>query len=1451
MYLRSIEPAILRRTYVETVASWAYESNITERTAELSMKVALDNAEVARELRQYDFNAFKDADLKRRIKKLTDLGYAALDETKFSELVDAISRMQENYATAKVCQYRNETNCNFGLEPELTETLAKSRDPEELKYYWVQWHEVAGKPVRKDFDEYVRLNREAAQLNNFTSGAEYWLDAYEDDTFEAQVDAAIEQIRPLYEQIHGYVRYKLRKHYGSEIVSEKGPIPIHLLGNMWGQTWDNIADITTPFPNKKLLDVTDEMVRQGYTAVKMFQMGDEFFQSLNMTKLPQTFWDKSILEKPNDGRELVCHASAWDFYKKDDVRIKQCTRINMEDFFTVHHELGHIQYYLQYQNLPSVYREGANPGFHEAVGDVLSLSVSTPKHLEKIGLLKDFVLDEESKLNQFYQAGLSKLVFLPFAYTLDKYRWEIFRGELKPENYNCKFWEMRSKYSGLEPPVVRSESDFDAAAKYHVSADVEYLRYFVSYIVQFQFHRAACQKAGEYVKGDPEKTLNNCDIYQSAEAGNALKAMLALGSSKPWPDAMEALTGQRKMSADALIEYFQPLYDWLVKENKALGAHCRLWGSRCTKMRSILLVSLAIGLVCHVSASAIPGRVREAQEQEVSQYLEDIEQEILARRNAASEANWAYDSNITDDNLDVKNEVATENAAFFKQISQHLAQYDYESFEDTDLKRRVKKLVGLGYSALPEEKFTKMLDAINNMKENYAKIKVCDYHDSSKCDLALEPELTEILINMVLLAFGLVCCAFGGKLHRSSNEQEARHYVEQIDAEILSRRNALTEAEWAYESDINDDNLHVKNELAAANAVFVKEVADTLNKYDFESFDDEDLKRKIRKLTKLGYSVLPEETFAEMLDAINRMQENYAKVKVCDYHDGSKCDLALEPELTEILATSRDPEELKYYWQQWYDAAGAPTRDDFQKYVDLNGEAARMNNYASGAEYWLSAYEDETFEEQVDAVIEELRPLYEQIHANVRHQLRKYYGEHVVSERGPIPMHLLGNMWAQTWENVADITSPFGDRQLLDVTEEMVRQGYTPIQMFEMGDEFFQSLNMTKVPQSFWEKSILEKPDDGRELVCHASAWEFSKTDDVRIKQCTRVTMDQFFTAHHELGHVQYFLQYQHLPSIYRDGANPGFHEAVGDVLSLSVSTPKHLEKIGLLKDFVLDEESKLNQFYGSALNKLVFLPFAYTLDKYRWGIFRGDIKPEEYNCKFWEMRSKYSGVEPPVVRTEADFDAPAKYHVSADVEYLRYFVSYIIQFQFHRSACELAGEYVKGDPEKTLNNCDIYQSAEAGNAIKAMLALGSSKPWPEAMEVLTGERRMSAEALIEYFQPLYDWLVVENERIGAYVGWEETNSRAGAVGHIGRVEEIVRAGKEKLFRPEVLKSDELVTAHRSQRQLPGASESTALRGHHVPAVLFALIDAIAGHEKLVRFVVDDGVTAGGKQSAH
>lgn len=302
----------------------------------------------------------------------------------------------------------------------------------------------------------------------------------------------------------------------------KKPIPIHLLGNMWAQKWF-VSDIVLPYKNKQSVDVTDEMRKQNFTPLKMFEMAENFFVSLNMTKLPATFWEKSIIEKPNDGRQMICHASAWDFAVGDDVRIKQCTRVTMESLVTVHHEIGHIEYYLNYRNQPLAFRTGANPGFHEAIGDVLALSVSTSRHLEKVGLLKNFTEDEETKINQIMRLGLEKLVFLPFAYVMDKFRYEVFRGNVKPEEANSYFWKLREQHSGLEPPIVRTNRDFDITAKYHASADVEYLRYFVSFIIQFQFHKAACTKAGEYEPNNPRKTLNDCDIYKSAAAGNALK----------------------------------------------------------------------------------------------------------------------------------------------------------------------------------------------------------------------------------------------------------------------------------------------------------------------------------------------------------------------------------------------------------------------------------------------------------------------------------------------------------------------------------------------------------------------------------------------------------------------------------------------------------------------------------------------------------------------------------------------------------------------------------------------------------------------------------------------------------------------------------------------------------------------------------------------------------------
>ncbi|XP_028177847.1 angiotensin-converting enzyme-like isoform X1 [Ostrinia furnacalis] len=575
-YIQMLDQAAGVRKNRASLAEWEYTANITKENEDKWIQIRLDISKQDKlaweETKMYKWQGFQDNTLKRMFKKYSELGVAALPDDKYQQLMRSVSGMEANYATSKICSFKNSTKCDLALEPDITEIFAKSLDPEELKHTWVEWHKAAGAKARANFTQYVQLYNEAAKLNDFKDVADWWQADYEVPDFEEQLAKLWEDVKPLYQQLHAYVRKRLRDMHGDHVVSAKGPIPAHLLGNMWAQTWNNIESFTRPYPDKKEVDITQAMKDQKYTPLKMFQMSDKFFRSLNLTAMPEKFWKNSIIEKPTD-RDIVCHASAWDFYDGEDFRIKQCTTVDYEYFQTTHHEMGHIQYFLQYKDQPAIFRDGANPGFHEAVGDTIALSVSSPKHLRSVGLINGDAEDEQTEINQLYKMGIDKIVFLPFAYTLDLFRYGVFRGTTPPEDYNCHYWRLREELQGVEPPVNRTEEDFDAAAKYHVSANVEYARYYVSFIIQFQFHRALCSIAGEYAPEDLTRKLVDCDIYESIAAGNALGNMLKMGSSKPWPDAMEALTGQRAMKADGLLEYFRPLYDWLVAENQRTGEH--------------------------------------------------------------------------------------------------------------------------------------------------------------------------------------------------------------------------------------------------------------------------------------------------------------------------------------------------------------------------------------------------------------------------------------------------------------------------------------------------------------------------------------------------------------------------------------------------------------------------------------------------------------------------------------------------------------------------------------------------------------------------------------------------------------------------------------------------------------------------------------------------------------
>ena len=442
--------------------------------------------------------------------------------------------------------------------------MGTTRDPAKLQEMWTSWHDNIGAPMRGDYARMATLANEGAKGLGYPDTGAMWRSAYDmpPEQFAATTDKIWNEVKPLYLALHTYVRWKLNEKYGDAVQPKTGPIRADLLGNMWAQEWGNIYDVVAPKGAGDLgYDVGDLLVAKKYDATRMVRQGEGFYSSLGFQPLPQTFWQRSQIVKPAD-REVICHASAWDIDNADDIRIKMCTKVNGDDFVTIHHELGHNYYQRAYKAQPFLYKNGANDGFHEAIGDTIALSI-TPDYLVNIGLLdKSKVPGADKDTGLLLRQAMDKVAFLPFGLLIDKWRWQVFSGQVTPANYQAGWDALRLQYQGVKPPVARDETKFDPGAKYHVPAGVPYTRYFLARVLQFQFYQAACRQAGW------TGPLHRCSFYDNKEVGRRLNAMLAMGQSKPWPDALQVFTGSREMSGKALIDYFAPLKTWLDEQNR-------------------------------------------------------------------------------------------------------------------------------------------------------------------------------------------------------------------------------------------------------------------------------------------------------------------------------------------------------------------------------------------------------------------------------------------------------------------------------------------------------------------------------------------------------------------------------------------------------------------------------------------------------------------------------------------------------------------------------------------------------------------------------------------------------------------------------------------------------------------------------------------------------------------
>ncbi|MDT8999242.1 M2 family metallopeptidase [Paucibacter sp. APW11] len=548
-------------------AQWVADTFITDDTELITAQAGEQLAKVAGELalaaRRLSSKGLSPAEA-RKLEALRHSAYLASDAER-ERLALLQAKLNGAYGKAKYCppaKAGQTVECQDLAA--LEKILAESRDPAQLLDAWAGWHSQS-RAYKADYAEYIALANKAARTMGFADNGAFWRSGYDmpEAAFAADMERVWQQVRPLYDSLHLYARYKLRQAYGHEVVPASGPIPAHLFGNMWSQSWENLYPLLKPSTPGGDYELSRVLAERKPSPEQMVRIGEGFYTSLGLEALPASFWTRSVFSKTTD-HEMVCHASAWDIDTQEDVRIKMCIRPNDEDFNTIHHELGHVYYDLAYRKQPKLFREGANDGFHEAIGDTVALSI-TPAYLQQLGLMRPED-DSGDDTGALLMQALRKVSFLPFAYLVDNWRWQVYAGKVAPNDYDRVWWQLREQVQGVRRPLPAEAGGFDAGAKYHVASDTSYARYFLAHILQFQFHRALCREAGQ------TGPLHRCSIYGSKAAGAKFQAMLSLGASKPWSDALQQLSGERRLDASALTEYFAPLQAWLAAQNKLLGA---------------------------------------------------------------------------------------------------------------------------------------------------------------------------------------------------------------------------------------------------------------------------------------------------------------------------------------------------------------------------------------------------------------------------------------------------------------------------------------------------------------------------------------------------------------------------------------------------------------------------------------------------------------------------------------------------------------------------------------------------------------------------------------------------------------------------------------------------------------------------------------------------------------
>ena len=583
---------------------------------------------------------------------------------------------------------------------------------------------------------------------------------------------------------------------------------------------------------------------------------------------------------------------------------------------------------------------------------------------------------------------------------------------------------------------------------------------------------------------------------------------------------------------------------------------------------------------------------------------------------------------------------------------------------------------------------------------------------------------------------------------QTPSNQDLEEFLANVESENKKDGPVIYSASWISSNFITYDSQKVIADYGTKSTL--KSLQRSREAASFDGLDTSKENQRMLNILKSSFVMPPpldEELASELSEITTSLEAMYGSGEYC--FDDEECyDLEA---FESIIDNSRDPKELLRAWEGWHEI-GKPMKPMYMRMVDIGNQGSVDLGYEGLSDLWFSKYDmpAEDFLDDTDRVWSEVKPLYDALHCHVRAKLNEHYGDEVISKTGPLPVHMLGNMWGQSWSNIYDLVyEEKPDSKYIDVTKIINEKSLSEIEMVEYAEDFFISMGFKPLPETFWERSLFVKPRD-RSVVCHASAWNLDPANnDLRIKMCIEKNEEDFITIHHELGHIFYYQAYNHIPTVFQAGANDGFHEAFGDLLTLSI-TPDYLVDIGFISEDDAGEakQDPIGLLMKQALDGVVIVPWALMLDKWRSGVFDGDINESNLNSSWWSLREEYQGINTSYERSENYFDPGAKYHIPGNTPYTRYYLASIMQYQFHEALCNLI------DYDGYLHECSIYGNKEAGDRIITTMAMGQSLPWQDAFENLTGSRQLSGKSIMNYYAPLKEWLDEENKN--RTCGWSE-----------------------------------------------------------------------------------------------